>query len=111
MIRLTYDALRGEAVPDGKVTQLVSDMILGKPYSGMYSTENVFNGVRLAIVLGLISHDCVEFRFKGEVIAVNEYGAIKDWPVGFCDYNTDTASTILTCAMAKRRRNHAEVAG
>ena len=43
-------------------------------------------------------------RLPAVWITCNEYGAVKDWPDGFCDEDMKESEAILTAAMAKRMK-------
>ena len=67
------------------------------------STETLINAVRVAIAEGKIKPEDVAFKFNGEILHVNEYGALENWPRGFCDANLVLSERILTLAMAKHK--------
>ena len=67
----------------------------GSEFIFQYSTENIFNRVRVGIVSGEISQEDVVFIFQGKEFSPNEYGAITNWPNGFCTLNGDMAEQIL----------------
>lgn len=72
------------------------------------STSLPFDYIRLAIVEGHIDCEHVLFQYNdgnGNIqdIKVNEYGAITDWPDGFCDRHIDIAEKILKEATKKRK--------
>lgn len=67
------------------------------------STSVPIAAIRLAIVRGEIDHTKIIFRYSNEVFQANEYGAILNWPNGFCDIESRFAEDILKCAMRKRR--------
>ena len=68
-----------------------------------YSTENIFNRVRLAIVNGEIDPNDIRFVFEENVFSVNKYGAIPNWPKGFCEANIDMAEKIMRKALKIRK--------
>lgn len=68
-----------------------------------YSTSNIFMALKLKVALGELDHNSIIFRYNGKYIHINEYGAIPDWPDGFCDIDTQIAEDTLRAAMARRR--------
>ena len=71
------------------------------------STQLPIDLVRLAIVRGELNHSDVTFLYCGHYFQANEYGAIQDWPEGFCDRITGVSEDILRCAMKKRKQERA----
>lgn len=123
MLIVTYNpdsTSRWTAVADGYVDELVDDLVSlnkdqqFKDYTFLdlknnrvdmtmeYSTENIFTGLRLAVVQGRLDHNLIKFRFNGADVIVNEFGAITKWPNGFCDSNTNKSVEIIKLAMKKR---------
>lgn len=68
-----------------------------------YSTDNIFNRVRLGIVGGEIHHADVMFLYGEHKIRPNVYGAIVCWPDGFCDINISMSEQIVRGAMRIRK--------
>jgi hypothetical protein len=89
----------------------------GHPYSDFYaemivkslkendyihtSTENIVQAARIVCLEKGIE---VQFKFNDEIITPNEYGAIHNWPKGFCDYTHKWMSRILEFGMNKRKK-------
>jgi len=109
---------KGIAVPDFEVKQLVTEYVkyIDKhlKYDGwanyheespvfFYSTSNIFFALKERVAIGELSCDSLIFRFNGKDIPINEYGAIIDWPDGFCDLETSLAESTLRAASARRR--------
>lgn len=67
------------------------------------STSLPFDLVRREIARGNL--DCLDvlFVFNGHNIAVNKYGAVPEWPDGFCDRCVEVAQEILMAAMEQRK--------
>lgn len=65
------------------------------------STSNV---IFAAKVLSLEHNIPVQFMFNGNIIKMNEYGAIHDWPKGFCDYILNWNSKVIQFAVNKRKK-------
>lgn len=61
----------------------------------------VVDYARLMVVQGKISDLVIDWN--GQIIEVNKYGAIPNWPDGFCNEAVDVASEILRLAMEKRK--------
>lgn len=72
------------------------------------STSPPFEAIRLAIVEGKIDFNKIQFLFNGRIITINKYGAITDWPDGFCDLSCIMAENILRGAfkIRKAEREH-----
>lgn len=108
MITFTYDPIHGIAVPDGMVESEYRNIIRlkdnGLPLMSSYSTDNIFGYVRLQIALDKLDCNSVQFCYNGQIFKANEYGAIPDWPNGFCDYMPRLAEQIISTAMAKRKK-------
>lgn len=108
MIIAIYDPLDGTPVSDGATLDTVGHLIeLNETgsVSVRYSTENIFYGLRLAVVKGQVSHRDVVFEYDGTRIALNEYGSAHDAPVEFCAFTSDLAYNVLKLAVAMRTRN------
>ena len=68
-----------------------------------YSTENIFNRIRLEIVSGNISENDIIFVYEDVQFPVNRFGAIMNWPNGFCDVNIRMSESILRKALSKKK--------
>jgi hypothetical protein len=68
------------------------------------STQNAIDRIRLAVARNEIPYKDVEILFEGSPVSFNEYGAISDYPKGFCNVSGDLSAKILTYAMQKRYR-------
>ena len=68
-----------------------------------YSTENIFTRIRYEIVSGNIDEKDIVFVFNDEILPVNRFGAIMNWPNGFCDVNINLSESILRKALAKKK--------
>ena len=68
-----------------------------------YSTSNIFFALKEKVAIGELDHNSILFRFNGKDIPINEYGAIIDWPDGFCDLETSLAESTQRAAQARRR--------
>ena len=90
-------------VPAGTVMPIVLNENDGHDCYYEISTSCPFSAIRLAIVEGLIKPEEVEFYFRGKIIKINRFGAITDWPDGFCDIEGDYAEKILRKAVAMRK--------
>lgn len=107
MITIIYDPTSGVAVADGEVnwhvSHIVEDIKRGKEYDTdpRYSTSNIFTALRLAIVKGNIHHRDIVFQYNNQNIPVNSWGAIVDWPEGFCDSELRASEEILCLAHKK----------
>jgi hypothetical protein len=78
----------------------------------IFSTSLIFDRVRAAIAEGEISHEDIQFLCPAPAesndayteVAVNQYGAIIDWPREFC--HTGFSNRILTAANRKKFNKH-----
>ena len=102
-IKYSYD---GSAVPDHRAENLVIDLIEYYKMDGHsyfhVSTENVIQFMLTYIIkenLGMI----VVFEYDGKLLVPNEYGALHDWPKGFCDLMHGTMTERLRMAVTKRK--------
>lgn len=96
----------GIAISDARAEFLVIDLIEFYQMEGFsyahVSTENVIQFMLTHIIkdnLGKI----VVFEYNGEFFTPNEYGALHDWPKGFCDTIQKTLSERILLAMKKRK--------
>lgn len=96
----------GNAISDFYVDRWLEDVLSRDHSHGLIkvSNETPINAVRQAIVDGRISHEEVAFIYKDHILWVNEYGAISNWPDGFCDKNCRFSENILRKAMNKRKK-------
>lgn len=78
----------------------------GKTYK--ISTSLPFDLIRREIVYGNIDPDSVVFEFEGKTIKINKYGAILNWPRGFCDKVNDVAEEILRKVLKIRKAERGE---
>lgn len=98
MIRITYNPQYWNAVPDGQTRDFVADLIEEHRHHDVnitFSTSNIINQLRLAIKLGEIDWQGIEFVFKNEVIVHDRTGQFKVWPDGFCDYEYKTIAKMI----------------
>lgn len=103
---------KGIAVPDFEVKQLATEYVRyitgwlnydGESPIFFYSTSNIFFALKEKVAIGELDHNSILFRFNGKDIPINEYGAIIDWPDGFCDLETSLAESTLRAAQVRRR--------
>lgn len=111
MITFTYDPINGRAIPDGQVenewNRIVRLKDSGLPLMTEYSTENIFTYARFQVVAGHIFDDEIVFRFEDKDIHINRFGAITEWPEGFCDSVVRMCEDILTLATKKSKEERA----
>lgn len=104
MIIMTYDPMNGVAVPDGNVWSVVDFLIWslrnakysieGISVAKDFSTENVFNAMRVAVKQNKISCNEVEFRYKDETITIDKDGLIYK-PKGFLDCSHNMLEQLI----------------
>lgn len=107
MIILLYDPINGIALPDGKVAEVVTD-ILDKhdpdqhfPIMVDIGNHLTVNQFRLAVADGKLRPDDIEIRYEGHKIYVDLEGKLSSWPKGFCDHLMN-----LSARLAKRDRTN-----
>jgi len=71
------------------------------------STSLPIGFIRLAIVRGELDYNNVTFLYCGHPFQANRFGAILDWPTGFCDRYIAVCEDILRAAMKKKREERA----
>ncbi len=94
----------GEAVSDFNVDRWFKSVVNATkdPFESAYrpndkvSTTPPIDRVRVAIANGELSCEDVNFIFNGKIIKSNEYGALSEWPDGFCDVGLKLIEKILT---------------
>jgi hypothetical protein len=100
MIRLTYDPINGECMPDGICVQRAQELIKnhkqhndfwvkeGKPFcvTQVFANELFFHAFRVQVKRGLIACEEVEVTFGDHRITINKDGRCHTWPPGFCDH-------------------------
>lgn len=93
----------GVVVSDFALTEWINGIVANLDVDLCVSNSTPIHAIRLAIAEGRIPHDRVIFLFEDLEIAVNEYGAIPNWPIGFADACWDLSTKILQTAQKKRR--------
>lgn len=69
------------------------------------STSLPIDYTRLRIAQGFFANpEDVTFHFLDMTFHANCYGAIPEWPSGFCDSGNHIAEAIIITAMSKRKR-------
>jgi hypothetical protein len=109
MIKIIYDAMNMNSVPDGWCEAGV-DVIIGlvplhldDELEMTFSTENIFSSVRLAVLRDRIDHRQVVFCYKNEILTLNKYGVPSRWPDGFLDHNARICEDLLRGGLKKRK--------
>lgn len=67
------------------------------------STSLPIELTQLYVVSKDVSHTNIRFKFQDKFLAINEYGAIPEYPYGFADINSRVSEHILRKAMLKRK--------
>jgi len=73
------------------------------------STSLPIQLIRLAIVKGEISRDDIIFKYFENTFQANQYGAIANWPLGFCDREIGICEEIIRCAFKKKTNKEIDV--
>ena len=109
MIKITYDSMSPNSVPDGWCEAGVDAIIgvvklhLNDELEMTFSTENIFSSVRLAVLRDRIDHRQVVFCYKKEILTLNKYGVPNRWPDGFIDHNMKACEDLLRDGLRKRK--------
>lgn len=92
-------------VPDSEIEPWVKETIKqhekwkqgpsDAPFMIRVAQEMIITMFRVAVKEKLISSSEIELRFNGEVLTIDRFGRIENWPKGFCDYNDDFLNRIL----------------
>ena len=53
------------------------------------SSEIYIMAFRVLVKEGYISSEHMEIQYEGEVLSLDEFGRLTQWPKGFCDYSED----------------------
>jgi hypothetical protein len=107
MITIEYCAA-GEAVSDFDWQAWVDKIMCHKDQNLRWevSTTLPINAVRLLIAQDKLNTEEVIFKYKGLRVVVNEYGAILDWPQGFCMGDQHIVEDILRNGIRKRKEKY-----
>jgi hypothetical protein len=114
MLYLTYDALNGAPYRDGEIEHYITAIVHAQnehPLTLMElstATDNIINGIRVAIKQGRIPLHLVRLQFRNyyphgmffgggllQTLAIDGDGRISDWPVGFCDTNDKFIEALI----------------
>lgn len=95
----------GVPISDTEAEKFVLEFIEQDVKEIAVSTANVIYAAR---ALSLEKGFSIQFKFEGKVLVPNEYGAIHDWPKGFCNKEGDWAARVLKFAVEKRKKERAE---
>ena len=60
------------------------------------SNEMLIHYFRLRVAQGVLKSDQIQFKFNDQIIRVNKFGTLEDWPKGFCDYTDNLLMELLT---------------
>jgi len=112
MLIMEYKPLSENAIPDGNLVRL-SEMIRKTAYANsdvhlIYSTENIFNQIRMDIAEGRISSEYVLFRVDGFDYRALPDGDLENWPRGFLSIAAETSKRILFAGINQRRISRGE---
>jgi len=104
MITIEYCG-SGKAIADELAERFVQNLVedwgdSGRDRGGIVSTENVIQAALTMVVRDGIE---VQFKYKDKILTPNEYGALHDWPKGFCDTTHMSITERMTLAMKKRK--------
>lgn len=111
MIRIRYNPIDGHCVPDGKVEEYVSLMIMAynqhkilftkeKPYTCYVGQGLIITYFRKALVEEEI--DALEIEFEDKIYGVRPNGKLEGrWPAGLDDYFRKATVDILSKGRSK----------
>lgn len=99
---------KGEAIPDHLVEKTIFEQASlatdGCDKHFNVSTENVISAVRAMKLTGKISCK-VQLMFEGEILPMNEYCVLAEWPKGFCDHMEQWTMETVGAQLVKGRNN------
>jgi len=72
-----------------------------------YATSNIITRIRVGIAEGELDASKIMFHYNGLDFQANEYGAIPNWPEGFCDTEFKLCERLVRAATAKRKAKRA----
>ena len=100
MLTIEYNPIDGATIADGNIDDHIKSLFdFGSAY---YITSNS-NVIWKARLFALENDKKIEFVFEQNTITPNKYGAIIDWPDGFCDLQNRCAEGVLRIAIKKRK--------
>ena len=92
-------------VPDSEIEPWVKETIKqygewkqgpsNAPFRLRIAQEMIITMFRVAVKEGLISSSEIELQFNGDVLRIDRFGRIENWPTGFCDYYDDFLNRLL----------------
>ena len=88
MIKMVYDSVTGLAIPDGIAMQRAKLIAISSSQSDgqmFFSTENIFQAVRILVKRGLIKKEDIVFVFNDVEMRIDNDGRVENWQDGFCD--------------------------
>lgn len=102
MITVIYDPIDGQICQDAKVEEFVLNCIEESKTTPEYfvriGQDLILTYFRKALVEGKFEE--MEVEFEGEVIPVNQYGGLKEWPKGLGDY---LSNALMVIARGRRK--------
>lgn len=104
---IIYDPINGIPVSDGKCEdEVLRDFNSSQEFNEfvVISSENYISAARALIAEGKIDSEKVVFEFEGKQFKPNKYGALQNWPNGFCDYGMIFAERVLRGAFSKKKQ-------
>lgn len=93
----------GEAFSDFDLELFIEELQETETLELQVSTSNVIKAVTLAIVQDKLVHSDIQFMFNEQLISVNEFGVIQDWPDGFADIEAKMCEELITLGIQKRK--------
>ena len=81
---ITYDQL-GPAIPDGRVFEVVDDLLLHAPKEFVTGSTLVIDEIRARILEKKVICERIEFKYGEQILVPNKFGHLMSWPYGFCD--------------------------
>jgi len=102
---------QGLALADARAEFLVIDLIEFYKMDGFsyahVSTENVIQFMLTHIIEDNLG-EIVIFEYDGDILIPNSYGALHDWPKGFCDYTHKAMTKRLRMAVKRAKAERKE---
>lgn len=110
MVIIEYSK-NGHPISDFDLDNLVEAICNLSNAKLIYSTSNIFFALKLAIVKRQIDCEKIKFEFNGQILNINKYGAIEDWPDGFADIDAKMCEKILMTAIGIRKQERSDKNG
>ena len=109
MLIIEYDPIKGKTISDGLVEKWANNIL--KKYTEFKAIKIVkeetvimnitvglsimVDAIRVLIAKGKLSHKEVLCKFERQIIRIDKYGTMSDYPKGFCDAHNNILIKLL----------------